>query len=240
MKAIHALYTHEVYAHLRPLHANWEPTQALKLGDVGYLDGRTFRQETSLGDLGIGFSTRVNRATANQVFASNGNADIVLKPEIRTTLGQIEQRASLEVSFSSKGATFLHVAQCESVTVSDKAKLGKKVLEAFNQRRWNPKWVVVTTAINSEATTLAIAGAKGAKLCLEAVGHPSIDLNETSIRFEAKSQRQVGYQLVSEKGLTPLIALSMLTRPWFGGPQFQPALAGASGKEESWRFLDIL
>jgi hypothetical protein len=106
MKAIHAAYTQEVYANLRPLHATWEPTQTVRVGDVGILQNRAFRQQTDLRTLGIEFSIRNSTTRANIYFGSRGNTEMRLIPGITAISGLATQKASIELDFASEGAVF--------------------------------------------------------------------------------------------------------------------------------------
>src|SRR2546423_8916472 len=108
MKPIHAVYTYEVYANLRPLHATWEPTRHVAVGDIGFLDKRAFRRETGLAALGIGFSQRSATAKPNLWFGSHGSTEVEFNPEIAAAPGIAAQRASLELRFNSEGAVFFH------------------------------------------------------------------------------------------------------------------------------------
>ena len=240
MKPIHAAYTQEVYANLRPLHATWEPTQPLKIGDIGVLQGRAFRQQTHLDALLIEFSERRGGARPNLWFGSHGTTEIELKPEVVAAAGVLPQRASLELSFNSEGAVFFHAAQCESVFISDKKTLGRAVIDRFKRSDWDQKWVVVTEVVKAAATTIVISGQSDATLKLEAQATvPSLDLAESNLRFQVRSVARVDYQLISSNGLTPLIGLSKLQRSWFHQPEFGPSLAESEESDTAWRFVEI-
>jgi hypothetical protein len=240
MKPIHAVYTHEVYANLRPLHATWEPTQSVSMGDVGFLDKRAFRRETHLGALGISFSQRGGTAKPNIWFGSHGSTDIEFKSEIAATPGIAAQRAGLELRFNSEGSVFFHAAKCESLGVDDKVFLKKQILDCFHRGAWDPDWVVITETITAAATTIAVASQSGAALKLEArAASPTADLTEVGITFGLKSFKHLDFHLVSEAGLTPLIGLSKVSRPWFQKPTFEPALAAEDDAISEFDFLEI-
>jgi len=241
MKAIHTAYTQEVYANLRPLHATWEPTQPIRLGEVGILQGKSFRQQTHLQDLGIEVRQRLGSSRSSLWFGSNGTTNIQFKPAIAGAPGVVPVNASLELSFSSGGAVFFHAAKCTSTLISDKVSLKRDVLKRFQNSKWDPEWVVVTEAILAGSSTIAIAGQAGATLELEAqTSTPTVDLAEASLKFELRAVQRVGFQLISESGLTPLIGLSKLQRPLFSEAKFGPALAQGEQFEGEWDFTEIL
>lgn len=240
MKPVHAAYTQEVYANLKPLHATWEPTQPVQLGDIGLLEGRAFHQRSNLKSLGITFSDRAGGSRPSISFGSSGTTEIRLKPQITAPTGVVSQKAQLELSFYSKGSVFFHAVQCETVVISEIEKLQQIILDRFKRGEWNPKMVVVTKLIRANATTIAVAGQSGASLTLEAQGAlPTLDLANAELRFQVQSASRINYQLISEAGLVPLISLSKLQRRLFGPSEFGPGLVEAQKNEEEWKFAEI-
>jgi hypothetical protein len=242
MKPIYAAYTNEVYANLRPLHATWEPTQPVRLGDIGILNQRVFRQQSSLQTLGIQFTERRGAARPSIWFGSHGTTDLKLTPEIRTLSGLVTQQASLDIMFHCAGATFLHLAGCKSIIIDDKLALRRRVLDLFNNGKWKIPWVVITEVIEAQATTIAIAGHEDASIKLETAASPAlIDLAQMSLRFQAKAMDRVDFQLISQSGLTPLFGLSKMSQSWLGEADFGPRLIGEekSSSEDQWDFTEI-
>lgn len=250
MKPIFSAYTAEVYANLRPLHANWEPTQSVKLGDIGVMDGRVFRQQSHLDAVGITITSRSTSANPTMSFGSSGTTELSLTPEISTN-GIVSQRATMDVKFYTGGATFLHLANCRATAVADKSDLKKRVKSLFDRGEWDLRWVVVTSLIEADATTIAIAATDGASFQVEAATSAAsqIDLADASLRFAVRSASKVGFQLVSAGGLTPLIGLSRLHRNFFSGTvDLRPGLAATidpdeipepSAADEEWSFEEI-
>ena len=221
MKPIFVSYTHEVYANLRPLHATWEPTQTIRLGDIGLLDGRTFRHQTNLAALGIAFQITHGAPRPNIWFCSNGATEIQFRSAIAAAPGIAPQQAGLDLTFSSKGAVFFHAAGCEPSTIKDKVALGKAVTNCLNSGKWAYDWVVVTDLIKADHTTIAISGQKGARLSLDAAfASPTVDMSEVG-RQICSSKSQTSWISVNfGMGLTPLIGLSRMSRYWMRGAEF--------------------
>ena len=159
MNPIYVAYTHEIYANLRPFHATWEPTQSLKLGDVGFLDHRAFRRQTHLNAFEVTFAERSSDARPAIWFGSHGSTELEIKR--RESRRWRYQTGSVNLTFNSEGATFFHAADCVSKNIEDQVGLRHSVLELFENGKWDPAWVVITETISASATTIAISGRKG-------------------------------------------------------------------------------
>ena len=127
MNPIYVAYTHEIYANLRPFHATWEPTQSLKLGDVGFLDHRAFRRQTHLNAFEVTFAERSSDARPAIWFGSHGSTELEIKPAVKAAAGGIKQQASVNLTFNSEGATFF-------------------MLRTASRRTWRPGWVAAQRA----------------------------------------------------------------------------------------------
>jgi hypothetical protein len=107
MGNIESIYTREVYANLRPLHANWEPSHPAALGDFGLLDGRRFVHQGNIQQFGIQFKILENPAKTQKIFSSSGTAEYSLVPGVKSAVGVIETSAKVEIGFSSADSVFL-------------------------------------------------------------------------------------------------------------------------------------
>jgi hypothetical protein len=224
---ISEIYTDEIRKNLRPLFANWQPDQPVKLGDFGKLQGNIFIRLGSVSQFGITFAERSDSRGTQQFFSSKGTTDVKFNAAGSAPAGgTVNVKANVEINFSSEESVFFNAADCKYSMIADKVALGAEVMKLKQKDKWKRSWVVVTDVVESGATTLAVSGSSSSSIILEATGNvPNIDLADASVGFTIKSARNVGFQLVAAKGLTPLIALSQIKSPfplWFGEGGFQP------------------
>jgi hypothetical protein len=243
MKRIYQTYTQEVYAHLRPLHANWEPAQPVRIGDFGVLNGRMFLQKGNVDQFEITCPTRESHVEKRRTFCSSGMAEVRLRPRVSGKAGRKVQNARAEIRFSSAGAVYFNAADCTYTTIQDKVGFGAKILALYHTSKWKSSWVVVTDLVTAGSTTIAISREAGAYLELQAgVDVAQIDLANASLQLQSTSTKRVGYEVTAAPGLTPLIGLSKVHLPWFREPGFDSALVGfTSGteSEDEWVFGNV-
>jgi len=222
---ISQIYSDEIRRHLRPLFANWQPSQPIALGDFGKLEGNIFIRLGNVKKFGIGFTDRTDNRKDQQSFASEGSTEVKFNGAVAGPAGgTVTVKASLEVNFASKDSVFFNAAECRYSMIDDKIALGAAVMELYRAKKWDRAWAVVTDIIAAGATTLAVSGSSSSSIVFEATGNvPNIDLADASVGLAIKSSRNVGYQVVAQQGLTPLIALSKI-KPQFivWGGDFQP------------------
>jgi hypothetical protein len=224
-KHISQIYSDEIRNHLRPLFANWQPSQPVALGDFGKLEGNIFVRLGNVKQFGIPFTEYSENRKDQQSFASKGSTEIKFNAGGSAPVGgTVNVKANLEVNFSSEDSVFFNAAECKYSLIADKVALAKEVMERFRAKKWDRVWAVVTDVIKAGATTLAVSGSKSSSIVFEATGNvPNINLGDASIGLSIKSSRNVGYQVVAAEGLTPLIGLSKIKPQflWIGG-DFQP------------------
>lgn len=101
MTSIAKIYTNEVYNNLRPLFANWEPNQELKLGDYGVLQDDAFIYIGTLNDLGFDIGSYGHRSRSGKdyiYFCTEG----AVKVNISSSPGTSPVHATLQITFSLK------------------------------------------------------------------------------------------------------------------------------------------
>jgi hypothetical protein len=222
---ISQIYSDEIRNHLRPLFANWQPSQPVGLGDFGKLEGNVFVRLANVSKFGIRFDERSEDRRDQQSFSSKGSTEVKFNAAGSAPAGgTVNVKASVEVNFSSDESVFFNAAGCKYSMIADKVALAAAVMERYHNKQWDRAWVVVTDVIAAGATTLAISGGSSSSIAFEATGNvPNIDLADAKIGLSIKSSRNVGYQVAAAQGLTPLIALSRIKPKflWFGD-DFQP------------------
>lgn len=209
MSGVVRIYTDAVYENLKPLYANWEPGKPLQLGDFGTMRDNTFITLGNIADLGLKFSERVDTTKDHKYFASEDSTEVKFhaKGSIPVS-GVVNATASLEVNFASKNAVFFNAADCEYFMVANKVELGKAVMALYERKSWKREWAVVTDLIQAGASTIAISGSNSSSIVFEATGNVErINLADASLGITVKSSSNIGYQVVAEKGLIPLLGL---------------------------------
>lgn len=204
------IYTHEAYDNLRPLFANWEPTQPVRLGDYGLLVGRTFVYQGNITDhLGIAFGVRRDPRRDHKAFTTSGRTEVKFHGAGSFPIGgTVNARAVVEVAFTSERAVFFNAADCQYAMIDNKVALGREIHARYRAGTWRREWCVITDTVTAGATTIAVSGGATSSIVFEATGNvPAIDLADASIGLTTKSARNIGYQLVAPAGLTPLFGL---------------------------------
>lgn len=225
MNSIVKIYTDAVYENLKPLYANWEPSKPIQLGDFGILNDRTFIFLGNIGDVGLTFTERADTNKDQKFFASQDSVEVKFNAKGSIPLsGVVNAKASLEVNFSNQQAVFFNAADCAYSMIANKVVLGKAVMAKYENGEWQREWVLVTDVIKAGATTLAISGGHSASIVFEATGDVErINLADASLGLAVKSASNVGYQVVAEKGLIPLLGLCKIQSSflWFND-KFKP------------------
>ncbi|HEY3450343.1 MAG TPA: hypothetical protein VGK67_28575 [Myxococcales bacterium] len=227
--AIADIYTEAVHENLRPLYANWEPSAPLELGDYGEVHGSTFVRLGNVKRLGLGFKSRASPGEDAKTFATKGTCDVSLSAQARAGGGSASVRPSLEITFSSDRAAFFSVAGCRYLAIADKAALGDQVMRLFQKKAFLRRWAVVTDLLAAKTTTIIVSGGASASIVLEAAGSSgAIDLADAKLKLDVRRQQNIGFQLVSQGRLTPLLGLCKIQSRflWFGR-EFRPVLGFA-------------
>lgn len=217
MSDVAQVYTRSVYENFHPLYANWEPSRPIQLGDYGLLRGRHFVYVGNVHDKAIPFEVRDENRKDHKLFASKGLTEVKFNAKGSDPATGLDIRATLEVKFSSTEAVFLNAAECSYRMIRDKFTLGQAIMKESNKGKWDSRWVVVTDLVDTGATTVAVSGGETASIVFEATGDvANINLADASLGFKAKTSTNVGYQMESSQGLTPLFGLCKIQRafPW--------------------------
>lgn len=225
MASIVEIYTGAVRANLKPLFANWEPGKPVELGDYGILSGDAFIHIGNIKDLGMPFSVRDDASTDRKYFSSAGSTEIRLNAKGTANLsGLLNAKATLEIHFGSSKGVFFNAAECRFSMIQDKAGVGREIMRRYKSGDWDRGWAVVTDLVRAGATTIAVSGADQASVVFEAKGDvEKINLADASVGLNVAAQKNVGYVVDAQSGLTPLIGLSKIqsTFLWFG-ENYQP------------------
>lgn len=241
MAKIVDVYTNAVYSNLKPLRANWEPSQPVKLGNFGVLRGQAFQRLGDVASVGIAIGATIDEALNDQkIFSSASDMSVSFNAAGGVAPNPaVALNASVSIAFGSKDSAFFNAAGCSYSMIADKVALGNAIMTLYDQGKWHREWAVITDLVTSKATTVVISSASNAKIVLEAKGNsPKIDLADASIGLNVTSSTNIGYQVIAQAGLTPLIGLSMVQSGflWWGN-DFKPLSDQIMGNPDLGRVL---
>ncbi|WP_157235612.1 hypothetical protein [Methylosinus sp. LW4] len=230
-------YTKVIHENFRPFFANWEPGRPVEIGDYGLMHGVTFLHLGNVRDQGVNFEQREDTRSDRMTFSSEGSTDIKLHAK-----GTAYAKARMEVTFRGNDAVFFNAAGCRHRQVTDKPALGRQIMQMYRATSWKLSWVVVTDLVRAGSTTVAISGGDNSSLILEgSAEQPLIDLADASAKVQLLSQSNIGFQLVAEEGLVPLIGVCKIQSPFPGFPKdFKPITLGRSADAENATDQDSL
>jgi len=215
MNGIGDIYTREIHDNMN-LYAAWPPGEMLSLGDYGILIEKRFdRRGNIYSDFGIPKREKKYPSIANYKFSSLGRVQTSFKPSAQANLQGIVNiiHASLDINFSDSNAVFFNSANCSQSSIdSIESILAQEIIKLYKKGKWNPNFVIVSKLINADSTTAVISGSSSASISLEAASPqvPFINLADASIGLNSKSEKDIGFSIVSQGGLTPLFGLHKL------------------------------
>lgn len=218
-------YTREIRRELKRF-ATWQPGLPVRLGDFGTLNGSLFSHLGNLRDLGVGFERRKDPSDKRVYYSSKGGVEVEAEAGASADLGPVAKaKAALKVTFGAQHAVLFNAAGVTYESVADHLDLQRKLLQLLEQDGWDPRHVIVTELMHSGSTTVAVSAGSNGSLLLEAEGDlPKIDLADAGVRLGVKSERNIGYRIVTAEGMTPLLGLSRI-RPrgafWWGKSELQ-------------------
>jgi hypothetical protein len=213
LPALVDIYTDAVYSNLRPLRGNWEPTQPIELGDFGLLDRQAFQRIGNISQRGITIGEVITDDIGDQkIFASGRDTTVAFHAKAASaTNPAVTINASVEINFATQDSAFFNASGCSYSIIRDKVALGTQIMSAYKRGKWPREWAVITDLVRARKTTVAISGAAAGGIVLEADGSVAqIDLAKADIGLSLRSARNVGYQVIAQAGLAPLIGMSQI------------------------------
>lgn len=225
-------YTRQMYDRYKYL-ATWLPNTRIELGDVGTIDGDTFKRVTTLKDLQVQFDIRRGTDELDFSETSSSGVECSVGASSGTTPGTAE--GSLAVKFAEEGAFVFRATGCRTHEIADKVSLGREVLSQCKAGLWDPKWRIVDTVVRAECSTIIVSRSKSASLSLGG-GIPLLLANIATPEAKVAILGQSGdvLHMLATEGLTPLFTLIGVKQSWlsrllgaspiFGGPGSDPPI----------------
>ena len=229
------VYCDVVKNHFRIYYANWLPAKTLDLGDYGMLQGNIFIKLGNVKNDFLELKGAVIQEFTEQSknhYEFTSSRDVEIKTTAKGTVGNIgiTANATLGIQFHSENSVFFNAAECTTKFISNKAEIGKIIMNLYRENRWRFNYVLVTDIIKAGRTLIAISSAENSSISFEAsspnISH--IDLANASLGLSITSESNIGFKVVSEDGLDLLMGLCKVKNsfPPFTSPEFKPTNFG--------------
>lgn len=221
------LYVNGIRQKLKIYFAAWLPTEELRLGDVGILEGgfikkNFFKRITSLENLGISFKERADTsptpldlvsmrgATVNLKFQGEKNEEIPILPI---------DKAGISFSFNNMGTFVFQSAESYEPTIEDIATLQKQIIKEWEEKRWKDNWVVITKIVKVPYASYIISTSSDSEIVFETdvdLKKGIIDFGNAGINFTFKKQTGNVLKMIGAQNISPFFQLTKLKRHWLG------------------------
>jgi hypothetical protein len=211
-------------------YATWLPTDAVKVGSVGFLQNNLFYKIGHLKDFNIPFIEATDPdAKATYKVMSSGTREFQVSGSSTGTAGGVRAAASLSISFSRANSVYFLLTRCVGSSVDNLRSLGGEILKRVETGEWKLDYVVVTRIITAGSATILQAQSRGSSVKLEgdATGTPIMDLLKSGASVKWASEGSFGLSAVAESKLTPLLSLGKVKYSWVdwairNEPEFLP------------------
>jgi hypothetical protein len=221
-------YAKEIHQQLQR-YATWLPTDAVKVGAVGFLQNNLFYKIGHLKDFNISFTeVRDPDAKATYKLMSSSTRELQVSGSSTGTAGGMRAAASLSISFSRANSIYFLLTRCVGSSVDDLRSLGGEILKRVETGEWKVDYVVVTRIITAGSATILQAQSRGASVKLEgdATGTPIMDLLKSGASVKWAWDGSFGLSVAAESKLTPLLSLGKVKYSFFdwshNEPEFLP------------------
>jgi len=238
MSKIANIYSDAIKSHFKVLYANWEPGTPIELGDYGNMDGNLFIPMGKLKNDFPAFKKVLLQTTSdikkdNKEFKSESGVQVNLLPKGALSVqGAVLAKATLDIKFAGKHIVYFNAIGCTNTRITNKAKLGEKLIELYNKKKWNKNYYVVTDLVEADKAIIAISNSSDSGISFEAESPllKKINLSDASIKLDLKMEKDIGYKVPADEGLILLIGLCKIETHLFSSEkEFKPITKGLSG-----------
>ncbi|PHN02008.1 hypothetical protein CRP01_34445 [Flavilitoribacter nigricans DSM 23189 = NBRC 102662] len=203
--------------------ATWEPSRPMIVGRYGKIRRGVFDVHGSLEDFDIRLEISEKRTSNDLEYVSEGSTQISTK--LGGSAGEAfdaltDAEAGIAVDFSGENAIVFKANGITHHIVTNKGEIERRVMELFQQGRWQKDYVIVSEVLAADAATILITNSKDAKIELKAksdVKAGELDIANAGLNLEVVRNRGVGMKLIAQSGITPLYKLVKLKSKLFGG-----------------------
>ncbi len=205
--------------------AVWPPTQIVRLGEVGRLNGVRFDPMTTLSALGIPQVEGPKGPPATMEYTSEGRVTIAIKgsgdlPVAGSALTQAEAGAT--ISFDRSNAVVFKAKEASVCRLDQLDKLGARLLGAYKEGLWDKDLAVVVELISAGSSTVLISSSSDASVDIRASGDVAagaVDIANAELGLTLKRSTAIATRFLCEEGLTPLVKLLRIKRSFFSAPR---------------------
>jgi hypothetical protein len=144
--------------------AAWLPNTKVQLGDVGVVEGKYFKQMTTLKLLGVSFKKRIGGKPLvfNDDLTGGMQVRVKASGEISAGTALSVAQAGVSIEFANEGAFLFHAVGCYADEIEDKAAVGQALISL--QKKWDINWAVVDTIVRAGSTTILVSNSRTARL----------------------------------------------------------------------------
>ena len=208
----------------------------VRVGDIGIISDYQYRRVSSLADFGFEFGTRKDDSRAIMQYSTENAVSVEIGGGAQAGVPGVEPvQGKLSVKFRSSDAVLFQAGNCHTLSIDNQHALGEKVLEMSGTGDWPDNYVVVTDVVSAEVTTILISSGSQAEaefsvkadLNLQSTSLANADTNVRLLRA-----KNIGTQIVAQRGLTPLFKAQGVVRRLIRPPSFGPqrGLAKSAGQ----------
>jgi len=205
----------------------WLPNTNLSLGDLVDLQGHRVRRVGSASDLGIIWEERnfpiesiLTYQTANGVQVNN-EASINVNQE--TALAEVVTGGGgINIKFTQKNAIYVYLSGVKGRQISSIHLLEQKIMSLAKTGVWNNKFAIVNEIVQADRSIILVGSGSGSHIELEGNGtlsQTSLSILPASASLGIKSEKDIGFKLISDGEITPLIRASGVRKLPFMDPR---------------------
>lgn len=237
MRKIANIYSNAIKDHFKVLYANWEPGTPIELGDYGKMDGNVFipmgKLKNDFPEFKMGLLQKASdKKKDNKEFKSESGVEVILLPKGTVSIqGAALAKATLDIKFSGKNIVYFNAIGCTNTRLANKAKLGEALKQKLSNGDWNKDYCVVTDLVEADKAIIAISKSSNSGISFEAESPllQKINLSDASIKLDLKMEKDIGYRVPAEEGLTLLIGLCKIESHFLSKKRtFEPRIARRS------------
>jgi hypothetical protein len=201
-------------------YANWPIQRFLKLGYIGFYNGRKADCEwfTNLDKLGIILKPLPAQSLRMELYTSGNSVNLTFSiadsSSYNTASFSFSKNASvatqgLNLSFSSVSISDLEIALIDNIN--------------NNKLKWNKNWVILTEIWESDSFTTLISGGKSSKAEISTnvpVASGSFNIADISLGVHLSASNKMAYTGVAERNLQPYFHMHKLIFDKKGRPLY--------------------
>lgn len=203
--------------------ATWLPASLLELGDFGILEAGRFRRLGSLKEIGIPHSEVREGTAENMSYSAAAQRTAGVSAEASTTVPVA--KGELSIRFTQQGGYVFEATGIRNLEIANRILLGENILAAYNQGKWEKKWLLVDAVYKAASATIIVSEDSSSEIVLCASGSVplgSLPLADPKIGLSVSSASGKIVHVVAQNDLSPLYSCLRVCDPIFGAPSVVP------------------